>query len=183
MKFQLFWSATWIDWVNLKGILGKTPSVYCILVIRLIAKYVQSICTWNLGFSKSRLFQTWNKNQVWTGILYSFSTAKYRWTNRRYLCWKFVKKCSELYTKALKSFYYIGSVIYPVKHLHFLRSLPRAMHANKYLYFGNNYRWKKSNKTVWFCVICWRHWPRFLNWKFRVWRKFTFEVSEWVFCC
>ena len=27
-KLQLFWSATWIDWVNLKGILGKSPSVH-----------------------------------------------------------------------------------------------------------------------------------------------------------
>ena len=26
-KLQLFWCATWVDWVNLKGILGKTPSV------------------------------------------------------------------------------------------------------------------------------------------------------------
>ena len=27
-KLWLFWSATWIDWVNLKGIFGKTPSVH-----------------------------------------------------------------------------------------------------------------------------------------------------------
>ena len=26
-KLQLFWSATWLDWVNLKRIWGKTPSV------------------------------------------------------------------------------------------------------------------------------------------------------------
>ena len=28
VKLQLFQSATWIDWVNLKSILGKTPSVW-----------------------------------------------------------------------------------------------------------------------------------------------------------
>ena len=37
---------------------------------------------------------------------------------------------------------------------------------------------KKSNKTVWFCVIWSRHWPRLLNWKFRVWRKFIWGVSN-----
>ena len=28
---QLFWCATWINWVNLKGILGKTPIVACMV--------------------------------------------------------------------------------------------------------------------------------------------------------
>ena len=35
-KFQLFWSVTWIYWVNLKGILGKNPSVH--IVVQIIIK-------------------------------------------------------------------------------------------------------------------------------------------------
>ena len=39
---QLFLSAPWIDWVNLKGILGKCPSVHSILKIEAVISSLNS---------------------------------------------------------------------------------------------------------------------------------------------